>query len=120
MKLKTADIIPFVIKYALTHIDERFDSSDTEEYEEAYEAVSKNKLWKRACKAKVDKMIAIEGLEADYDFGWEYIDILDPTEITKSCIYRHFINDVLQDGLDAIVITDPTDTKIFRICWHCD
>ena len=116
MKMKTADIIPFVIKYALTHINDRFDSSDTE----AHEAVSKNKLWKRVHKAKVDKMITIEGFETDYDFGWEYIDILDPTEITKSCIYRHFYNDVLSDGLDAVVMTDPTDTKILRICWHCD
>ena len=114
MKIKTADIVPFVVKYALTHIGDRFDISDTE----AHEAVSKNKLWKRVHKAKVDKLMMIEG--TDYDFGWEYIDVLDNTEITKSCIYRHFVNDVLSDGLDAVVITDPTDTKILRICWHCD
>lgn len=111
--MKTADLIPYVIKYANSHIGKRF-SGDAE----ALQSVSKPRLWKRVHKAKVKNLMHIPGV--GYDFGWEFEDVLDSAAVTESCIYRHFVNDVLADGLDAVVITDPGDNKILRICWHCD
>jgi hypothetical protein len=118
MKLKTADIIPLVVRYAAQHVGARFDPSDTA----AIAAASNPRLWKRVHKAKVARLMATDdqGNKLPLDFGWEFIDTIQDAQITDDCIYRHFINDILGDGLDPVVITDPTDTQILRLCWHCD
>lgn len=122
MKLSTAAIIPTIIRYAAVYVHSRFDPTDTA----TIAAASNPRLWKRTSKSRLKKMMAdnglsLAGLAAD-DLTWasEWDDILDPQPLTEDCYCRHFINDVLNDGLDPLVITDPTDSKILRIFWHAD
>lgn len=118
MKLKTADIIPLVVQYAAQHVGSRFEPSDTE----AIAAASNPRLWKRVCKAKVARLMMTDALgnKLPPDWGFDFIDVIQDAPITDDCIYRHFVNDILSDGLDPVVITDPTDTQVLRLCWHCD
>lgn len=117
-KITTALIVPVIIQYAAKYIGQRFDASDTV----AILAVSSAKKWKRVSKKKLKTFMKEMGEPGNdlSDCGWEFEDILDNQELTGDCICRDFINDILSDGLDPTVVTDPEDTKILRIYWHCD
>jgi len=122
MKLSTAAIIPTIIRYAAVHVHARFDPADSA----AFAAASNPQLWKRASKSRLKKMMADNGLSladlaaGEATWGCEFDDTLDPQPLSEDCYCRHFINDVLNDGLDPLVITDPADSKILRIFWHAD
>ena len=136
MKLKTSDILPVVIDKATLYSKERwpFPEEAEEEGEYIYEdengklmehpwiAATLKKRWKRVEKSKLETYCQKYYFDVGQftDDGWEFVDVLDDETITEKCILRHFVNDVLSDGLDAYVITDPTDSKILRINWHSD
>lgn len=117
-KLNTDAIRSVIALFAESYSKDRFD--DQEQLDAAINA----KLWKRYSKMSMAKrmeefMVKTPG-EVINNY-WEYIDILDSeTPVTEKCITRHFINPILDDGLDPLVVTDPTDTKILAILWHSD
>lgn len=122
MKLKTADIVPVICSLASVHVHKRFDSDEDYGDESPFDAASNKKLWKRVRKVKLGvllKEMAVD-IKDVVDAGWEFVDTLNSESLSPDCVCRHFVNTILNDGLDPLVITDPTDTKILLVCWHSD
>lgn len=127
MKLKTADILPTVISLALTHVSEIWGKEDLAPM---CLAAGTTKLWKRY--EKMELLTCFKNWEGEdpedidleewmsEDQGFEFEDRIQNTPITWDCIARHFVNLELEDGLDAWVITDSTDSVILRVYWHSD
>lgn len=131
MKLTSADIVKSVIMYAEPHVMQRFGyyepELDPEDVDEDYIAASQDpKKWKRVSKSKVKTFLEKQGSTVDEMFGayameWEWVDLIDDSIlITDDCIVRHFVNEILSDGCDGVVVTDPKDEKILYIFWHAD
>lgn len=123
MKLKTEDILPIVTTLASVHVHNRFDiDEDYGDEETPFAAAANPKRWKRVSKKKLKNAFGGTNLtpEEFVNGGWEFTDVLDPTPLSPECICRHFVNDILSDGLDPVVVTDPTDSKVLFIGWHSD
>lgn len=122
MKLKTENIVPVICTLASIHVHNRFDPDEDYGDESPFEAASEEKMWKRVRKLKLKTLLNEMDVDAKEftDSGWEFVDTLDPEPLSDNCICRHFVNSILNDGLDPVVVTDPTDSKILVICWHCD
>ena len=78
--------------------------------------------WKRAFKKRIgtgETPAVFQEILRQLDYC-EYLDRLDPQSITPDCWIRHFVNTVLEDGLDPIIVTDPLDERVLLISWHAD
>jgi hypothetical protein len=125
--VNSKEIVKIVAEFSLKYVPNHYDDPS------APASAASEKKWKRQFKQKLVTALnsfyegmfgttAQEFEEAleDGDGGFEYIDVINNQDLSDDCIARHFMNDDFEDGLDALVITDPLDTKIIAILWHAD
>jgi hypothetical protein len=122
--VNSKEIVKIVAQCSVKYVPHRYDDPS------APASAASEKKWKRQFKQKLVTALnsSYEGITAqefeealEYgNAGFEYIDVINNQDLSDDCIARHFMNDDFEDGLDALVITDPLDTKIIAILWHAD
>jgi len=81
--------------------------------------------WKRMEKKKLSYYLEESGLANAQEFNsvnWDHLTVLadaPPERWSGDCVVRSFMEKD-GDNVDVKVVSDPTDSVILGLIWHCD